>query len=219
VVVANDTGAEPYAKPRAAPSRVIAIVTRCAVDFVRVRTRAIGRIAHSDRALIAVIAGNKLAEALATPRNAQTWVPAGLTKGTVDLVGIGAVSIGGIAHVFGAIVTIAAIDFAAKLRVHAGAGLAPTRQTAEVAVRAVRSVRVFARAVCRIAQVLSAFLAVVAIDVHTKAQAQARRAPPWNAPSITDRTVADGWIETASVGRIAVVFGAIVAVVAIHELA
>jgi hypothetical protein len=120
--------------------------------------------------LIAILARNTLAEALATPGNTQPRVLAGLTKGTVDLVGIGAVSIGGIAHVFGAIVTITAIDFAAKLRVHASAGLAPTGQAGKVAVGAVRSVRVFARAVCRIAQVLGASLAVIAIDICTKAQ-------------------------------------------------
>ena len=63
-----------------------------------------------------------------------------------------------------------AIDFAAKLRVHAAAGLAATGQTAEVTVRAFRSVGVFARAVRLIAQVLGAFLAVVAIYVGAKAQ-------------------------------------------------
>ena len=74
--------------------------------------------------MVAVIARNTLAETLANPRTAQTRVPASLTKGTVDLVGIGAVRISGIAHIFGAIVAIIAIGLAAKFRVYAGARLA-----------------------------------------------------------------------------------------------
>jgi hypothetical protein len=120
--------------------------------------------------LIAIIARNTLAETSANPHNTQTRVPAGLTKGTVHLVGIGAVGIGRIANVFSAIVAIAAINFAAKLRVHAGPGLAPTRQAVKIAARPFRSVRVITTAICRIAQVFGAFVAVVAIDAYAKAQ-------------------------------------------------
>ena len=108
MVVADDARTKPHAEPRAALAGEIAIVAWRPFGRVRVRTRCVRRVARVDGAWVAILARNTLAETLAVPGNTQTRVPVSLTKGTIDFVGIGAASIVGIAHVFGAVVPVVA---------------------------------------------------------------------------------------------------------------
>jgi hypothetical protein len=116
------------------------------------------------------------------------------------------------------LVPVAAIDLAAQLGIYACAALASARQAAEVTIRTIGSVRVVARAIVAITDVLCTFLAVVAINVDTQAEALSRVALTRIACGIARQAVLNMRVGATCIG-IAGVFGALVAIAAIDAVA
>jgi hypothetical protein len=180
-----------------------------------VRAGAGHRIADVVSARTVILAVDALTQPDAHALGALTRKPLNLTGDSIDLVRVGARGIQLVTHIVRARVAIAAIDIATKLGVHTDAGLADTRKLAELTLRPIRAMRMGALAGAAVAEVLGAFVLVVAIDAFTQAHAHPGRtstrilAQRTCGPFVCPRMVA------TAIGSVTHVVGAGVAIVTV----
>jgi hypothetical protein len=200
-------------------ARVAVDLTNNAVDLVGIRAQAGCGIANIVGAVVVVTAIDVAAEfgLLTHPGPAYTRNAVEVALGTVWPVVVQARAVGEVTDVFGARVVVVALDAFTKPYAQAGGALAGV--LAKLARGAVRSVRMVAAAIGRIAHIVGTRVAVTAIHTFAKPHAHANHALTGIAIHGASRPLRQRRIDTVTIDRITDVLGTFVVVVAIDAFA
>jgi hypothetical protein len=207
---AHALGANPWADPKVALDPVL---------FWRIGTGTVRGVAQVDRAFVSVVAVDAITQADAPPFATSARIVVESALGAVHLVGIGTGPIDGVTDIVGAVVAIATVDVATQFSVHANPGLAYPPKPRKVALGPIGQAQVRASAVRRVADVLCAFVSVIAVDTLAEPYAHARKALPGITMKLTRSPVLRGLARTTTIGCVAGVVGARVAIVTGDSLA